>query len=400
MPVPSYSWPLMSDPFTLWDRIRLSAFLLNPRNRWTQGEQVKAFEQEMAAYVGCRHAVFVSSGSTANTLLAMYLKDRSRSHRRTTVVFPSTTWTTSVAPFVREGFAPRFLDISFDDLAIDMDRLETYLLEHHEEVAAVFVTGLLGMCPNISYLQSLQSHYPDVRFWMDNCENHLSRYDGCNVSSFMTSTTSTYWGHMCTSGEGGFVFTNSSDERDYCLMARNHGMTRSVEHPAMYRNTEVDARFDFNLLGSNFRNTDIAARIGRLDMARIGWYAERRQDLYDLFIDCLGQHGRIFEFIPKRGCSNVMFAIPIIPQPTPEQSDEERSAFKAAVEGYCVDEGIETRPIISGNLLAQRCYRQYGNRADYPTSEYIHRFGQYCGLFPSLQEDKVRALAGFINELP
>lgn len=388
----------MADPFSLWDRLKLSAFLLNPRNRWTQGEQVKAFEQEMAAYVGCKHAVFVSSGSTANTLLAMYLKDRRRSNCRTTVVFPSTTWTTSVAPFVREGFQPRFLDISFDDLAIDMVRLETYLCEHHEEVAAVFVTGLLGMCPNIAYLRQLQSRYPEVRIWMDNCENHLSRYEGRNVSSFMTSTTSTYWGHMCTSGEGGFVFTNSEDERDYCLMARNHGMTRSVEQPALYRNIEVDARFDFNLLGSNFRNTDIAARIGRIDAARMDRYTEQRRKLYDLFIDCTVQD-ELLEFPDRTNTSNVMFAIPLIPDPTIERPNEERYAMKQAIEGYCAEEGIETRPVISGNLLAQRCYRQYGSRADYPTSEYLHQFGMYVGLYPSLHEDKVRALAGFINEL-
>ena len=117
MNLPKYRWPLMNDPFTMWDRLKLSAFVCNPRNRWTQGEQVRLFEQEMAEYIGCRHAIFVSSGSTANTVLAMYLKDSRVSTLRNTVIFPSTTWTTSVSPFLREGFTPRFIDISFGDIS-------------------------------------------------------------------------------------------------------------------------------------------------------------------------------------------------------------------------------------------------------------------------------------------
>jgi dTDP-4-amino-4,6-dideoxygalactose transaminase len=52
-------------------------------------------------------------------------------------------------------------------------------------------------------------------------------------------------------------------------MARNHGMTRSVKNPEKYINKDVDSRFDFYFLGSNFRNTDINAFIGLLDFKRI-----------------------------------------------------------------------------------------------------------------------------------
>lgn len=406
MSLPSYRWPLMNDPFSMWDRIKLSAFVCNPRNRWTQGEQVAALEKEMADYIGCRYAVFVSSGSTANTILAMMLRDESKQRSqssghhpiRNTVVFPSTTWTTSVSPFLREGFKPAFIDISLTNLGLNLTLLEEYLSNNNQTVAAVFITSLLGMCPDVARLAALKQKYPDIRFWLDNCENHLSNYDGCNISSFFTSTTSTYWGHCANSVEGGFVFTNDPDERDFALMARNHGMTRSVADPSAYRNPDVDSRFDFYLLGNNFRNTDIAAYIGRMDLKRIAFYARRRRELYKLFLDCLkGQ--LIVRFEDSGVTENAMFAIPLIVNPSLGLSNSESVKYKERIEAFCKERGIETRPVISGNLLAQRCYRDFGNRADYPVSEYVHYNGMYVGLYPGLRDDMVRELAGFVNEL-
>ena len=68
-------------------------------------------------------------------------------------------------------------------------------------------------------------------------------------------------------------------------MARNHGMVRSLPKSAQpsYKNWFVDERFDFNLLGSNFRTTDINAYIGLLDFQRRDYYLQQRQYLYNLF---------------------------------------------------------------------------------------------------------------------
>ena len=392
-----YSWPLNDNPFTWTDRAKIASFVLNPKNRWTQGEQVKAFEDEIAKYVGSKYAVFVSSGSTANTVLAMYLKDRV-SASRTKVIFPSTTWTTSISPFIREGYTPTFVDVNMENLSMSLYGLEAALAKESDKIAAVFVTSLLGMVPDIERLQRLQAQYPDIYFWMDNCENTLGKWTGKNICSFFTSTTSSYFGHLINSTEGGFLFTNDEKEYEYFLMARNHGMTRSLSNPEKYRNHDVDARFDFNFLGNNFRNTDIAAKIGRLDLARADEYVEKRQDLYDTFWAML-EYDKVLTFHndDPRG-ENVMFALPLIPNP--QYYDEERAGFlKRKVDSYCEDNKIETRPVISGNLLRQRCYKQYGDPSNFPNSEYLHRFGGYVGLYPKLSHKKVADLANFINGL-
>ena len=126
-----HKWPLNNSSFTFWDRIKICFFFLNCRLFWTQGRYVKKFEKKFAEFVGTKYAVFVANGSVANTLLAMYLKDTLKNKNKKEIIFPSTTWTTSISPFIREGFIPKFIDISLDDFCLDLNLVEDYLKKNN-----------------------------------------------------------------------------------------------------------------------------------------------------------------------------------------------------------------------------------------------------------------------------
>ena len=70
-----FVWPLNDSSFTFLDRLKICSFILNKKNNWTQGKYVKKIEEAFKNFVGSKYAIFVSSGSTADTLLAMSLKD-------------------------------------------------------------------------------------------------------------------------------------------------------------------------------------------------------------------------------------------------------------------------------------------------------------------------------------
>lgn len=385
------NWPLNTSQFTLFDRLKLALFFLNGKNFWTQNKQVQLFEKEMAEYVGVKYAVFVSSGSTANTILAMMLKDDKKDNKKK-IVFPSTTWTTSIAPFIREGFEPVFLDISSKDFSLDLNLLDKYLEKNHKEVKCIFITSLLGFVPDINKLAYLRQKYK-VRIMMDNCENTLGFYNEDNVSSFFTSTTSTYFGHQIQSVEGGFLFTNNINEYEYFLLARNHGMTRSLplELRAKYMNHDVDSRFDFNILGNNFRNTDVHAKIGRLDLLRINKYINNRINKYEKFYSFMDKGKYYLPDFQQQIC-NVPFCLPIILK-NPNLN------LISKAKKFCDDNNIETRPIISGNLLRQTCYKTYGNPNQFPNSEYLHKFGFYVGLHNKVTTKQIKFLTDFLNKL-
>ena len=381
------NWPLNVDNFTLLDRLKICSFILNKNNKWTQADRVKAFEQNMAKYVGCNYAVFCSSGSTANTMLAMRLRDTVEKEKRI-VVFPSTTWITSVAPFIREGFTPHFIDINLDDLCFDYDKLQSFLELNHESVACIFPTSLLGFVPDIQRLSKI-CFDNSVKLMFDNCENTLGTYKNKNICSFYTSTTSTYFGHQIQSVEGGFVFTDYQSEYDYFLTLRNHGMTRSVEKPSLYSNPKVDSRFDFYCLGNNFRGSDINAFIGNLDLNKVNSHFYNRTRLYEYYQESLNQSKFI---LPKDFAdrTHVAFCLPVI--------FRDASKKQKALDG-CSKMGIETRPIISGNLLRQTCLKKYDDYTSFPNSELLHNNGFYVGLHTQLTHENIIQLTSYLNNL-
>lgn len=383
-----FVWPLNNASFTLLDRIKLCLFFLNKDNFWTQSKYVKKIEEEFAKFVGSKHAVFVSSGSTANTLLAMHLKDNYYSKTKNTVIFPSTTWTTSISPFIREGFKPQFIDINIQDFCLDLNATEKFLEKNHKKVAAILCVSLIGQVPDIEKLKYLEEKYK-VKILLDNCENTLGLYKNKNISSYFTSTTSTYLGHQVQSVEGGFIFTNCEEEYEYFLMNRNHGMTRSLTvydiDSSKYKNPEVNKLFDFYSLGNNFRNTDINAFIGLLDFARIESYCKKRNDIFKKIENIFKNQDLILPLILKDR-TPVPFCFPFL--------SKDLNLIKRLM-NFCKENHIETRPIISGNLLKQTCYKNYEDYRNFKNSEFFHTHGFYIGIYPKLSDKQINILKNF-----
>lgn len=400
-----YSWPLNDSHFSWIDRLKIAAFFLNPRNRWTQGEKVKLYEQAWKDYTKAKYVIMTSSGSTANTLIAEYAADKTDPERNI-VVFPAVTWQTSVSPWIRQGFIPKFIDINLDDFAIDYFKLEQFLKENADKVNTVFVTSLIGLTPDIPRLEKICKAY-NVTLKFDNCENSFGRWaenlkdESHHICSKFTCSTSNYFGHQTTNGgESGLIFTNSEDEYVYYIMNRSHGMVRTLQsypeipswHYDSLRNSLVDPQFDFAELGNNYRNTDIGAFIGLLDFERIDKYIKRRLELFEIFQDNID----FMKFNLPASLVNplrlhVPFCIPIITYSDKSLSEKAKD--------ICRRNSIEYRPIISGNLLRQTCYLKYGNPADFPNAEYLHNYGFYVGLYPKLKSKQIYKLVDLLNSL-
>ena len=100
-------WPLMKDCITEEDKQSLVDFI-QTSNRYTNGPKVKQLEQEWSEWLGVRHSLFVSSGSTANFLLLSAIKRRYNLKKGDKVLVPAMTWVTNVAPIIQLGLKPNF----------------------------------------------------------------------------------------------------------------------------------------------------------------------------------------------------------------------------------------------------------------------------------------------------
>ena len=347
----------------------------------------------MAEFVGAKHAVFCSSGSTANTILAYYAKEKYPDVKQ--VILPSVTWQTSCSPWIHSGFEPIFVDVSLKDFAIDLDALDRKLASFKKR-CIVFPTALLGFPPDMDKLIRICRKHGAV-LMMDNCENMLSKIPTNlglkNSCSQITCSASCYMGHQVCSIEGGFLFTNSEDEYLHFLMLRNHGMVRSLDskHFPRFANADVDHRFDFNLLGNNFRNTEINALTGILDLKRAEKYSTTRIKMFERFVR--GLDPDVFwtpMFLTGRHC--VPFALPVL------FLEQDKSDKVSQLKEKLGARGIETRPIISGNLLRQTAYKKFGDWKDFHKAELIHKNGFYVGLHPKVKFRDIDELLDLIHE--
>lgn len=381
------NWKLNESNFNFIDKLKLCKFILFD-DQWTYNKHVVEFENKMSNYIGCKYSIFTSSGSTANTILAYYLKDKFYTPNKNIIIFPSTTWTTSISPFIREGFEPKFIDVSLDNYCMDLDKLEEYLKLNNDKVVCVFITSLLGFTIDINKLMDLKTKY-NIKIMMDNCESTYGKYNNRNISSYFTSTTSTYFGHQLQSVEGGFIFTNDFTEYEQFLMYRNHGMTRSVKEREKYENKNVNPQFDFYLLGNNFRNTDINAFIGLQNFNKIEKSTNKRIEFFNYFKSNINKNVVMLSKETLHG-TDVPFSIPFIFKDI---------NHKNIILKYCKNVNIETRPIISGNLLKQTCYSKFDDYNKFENSEYIDTHGFYVGLHSKLKMKHLKILINEINKL-
>lgn len=417
-----YKWPIASNTFSFSDRIKICKFFLNKDNYWTQNKYVKEYENKLAEFTNSEYAVFVSSGSSANQLLAQFTKDslikRGEWPKRNKVVVNSVTWTTNISVFIREGFEPIFIDVNLDDFCLDYDKLKSVLQKQNKNIACVFPTSVLGFTPNIQILKELSEDYPEIKFALDNCENLLGLYDDktypnqptrhniCGGSHKFTTTTSCFIAHQLNTGsEGGFIFTSNEEEYIYYLMARAHGLIRNLkpysenlfnnefdEAWVKFENPLVDDKFDFNVLSSNYRGSDIAAFCGLLDFERINQNWRHRLNIYTDFHQKLD---KLRYYLPKYRDNyyDVGFCLPIISRG--ENKEERIRNVKMILDNH----NIEWRSFISGNMLRQTIYQKYGDYKTYENAEYLNNFAVYIGLGSHVKEKQVIDLVETLNKL-
>ena len=136
-------WPLMKDCITEEDKQSLVDFI-QTSNRYTNGPKVKEFEHRWSEWLGVRHSLFVSSGSTANFLLLSAIKRRYNLKKGDKVLVPAMTWVTNVAPIIQLGLKPIFCDVENDTFSFDLEHM-VRLHQEHPDIRLVFVTHLFGI---------------------------------------------------------------------------------------------------------------------------------------------------------------------------------------------------------------------------------------------------------------
>jgi len=380
-------WPLMKDCITQEDKDSLVNFI-QTSNRYTNGPKVKEFERQWSEWLGVKHSLFVSSGSTANTLLLSAIVEKYNLKRGDKVLVPAMTWVTNVAPVIQLGLEPIFCDVEPDTFSFDLEHLKK-LSKEHTDIKVVFVTHLFGVPADINEFKKI---IPDVIYIEDCCESHGATLKDKKVGTFSEgSTFSSYFGHHMTTVEGGFVSTDDTKLYELMKTKRSHGLARECS-PDVYEKykkkyPEVDERFMFVTDGYNFRNNEFGAVLGLSQLPRLDGMVKIRRDICDKFVSILNKYDDTFHIPNFDG--NSSFCLPFILN---------NKNMKKGLQEYLENSGIETRPLCSGNLLRQPFLKDYSLDIDNPKVDYLHFNGFFIGNNHLITNEDIKKLELILDD--
>ena len=131
-------------------------------------------KKQWSEWLGVEHSLFVSSGSTANSLLVSAWKDLNDIPDGAKVIVPACTWVTNIAPIIQNNLTPVFCDINLKDFSFLL-MAYNILLKSTKIFRGIFVTHLLGFSAQVEEFRKL---FPYAAYLEDVCESHGAILEG------------------------------------------------------------------------------------------------------------------------------------------------------------------------------------------------------------------------------
>jgi perosamine synthetase len=219
-----------------------------------QGPRTAKLEERFAQLCGVKYALATTSGTTALhvALLANGIGPGDE------VITTPFTFIASANSILFTGAKPVFVDIDPATFNIDPALIEKAITPRTKAILPVHLYGHL--C-DMEALQAIADRH-GLKIIEDACQAVGATFQGRAAGSFGTGCFSLYATKNVMSGEGGMITTNDDALAEQCRLMRNHGMKRRYYH---------------DMLGYNFRLSDLHAAIGLAQMDRLAGFTEKRR---------------------------------------------------------------------------------------------------------------------------
>jgi perosamine synthetase len=222
--------------------------------RLAQGPMVERLEAAFASLIGVRHVVAVSSGTTALVAAIQALKLAPGDEIITTAF----SFVATLNAILEAGATARFADIG-EDYCLDPDSVQALI---GPRTRAILPVHLYGLPADMTRLH-LIAEQGGLALIEDAAQAHGARIDGRPVGSFGTGCFSLYATKNVMAGEGGLITTNDDAVADYLRLARSQGMR---------------SRYQYEIVGHNYRMTELQAAVAVAQVARLKVVNDRRRD--------------------------------------------------------------------------------------------------------------------------
>jgi CDP-6-deoxy-D-xylo-4-hexulose-3-dehydrase len=353
------------------------------------GKNVKAMEAAVAELFGKRKGIMCNSGSSA-LYLALELVGAEPGDEIITSVL---TFSTDIAPMVRAGLVPAFVDVTPNTYQIDIDRIEEMITPRTK---AILTPNLIGNCPDWDVIREIADRH-GLKVIEDSCDALGSTLRGTPTGTRADiSVTSFALSHIITAmGTGGMVCLDDEELIDKCLMLRRWGRRSEVMLWGSLKGKktnffsevdglEYDDLFIFDEVGWNFEPSEVSAAFGRVQVEKLPINLARRQANFAIIDAHMSTYPDLFATpvqTPEVVTGWHMYPFVIRPE-----SGINRAQFQQHMESN----GVDTRMVWTGNALRQPAFRDVPSKRaphGYPNADLIMEWGLILPLNHSIDDD-------------
>jgi CDP-6-deoxy-D-xylo-4-hexulose-3-dehydrase len=347
------------------------------------GKNVKAMERRVAELFGKRRGIMCNSGSSA-LYLAIEVLGLAPGDE---IITSAVTFSTDIAPMMRAGIVPAFVDVTPDTFQIDVDAIEAMI---GPKTKAILAPNLIGNAPDWDRIREIADRH-SLKVVEDSCDALGLTLRGTPTGTRADiSLTSFALSHIITAaGTGGMVCFDDDAMADEALLLRRWGRRSEVQlfgskkgverrfFSAIdggdgFEDIEYDNLFIFDSLGWNFEPSELSAAFGLVQLDKLGDNLARRQRNFELTSSHFARWPEYFT-LPQltEGIETGWHMFPVIINPA---SGIRRSDLQQWMESR----GVDTRMVWTGNAARQPAFRDRPYRqptAGMPNADRVMKWG-------------------------
>ncbi len=346
------------------------------------GPRMVAFEEALAAYVGRREAIAVSSG-TAGLHLAIRalgiggldIDGRDASAGADEVITTPFSFVASANCILFQNAVPKFVDIDPETLNINPELIEAAVNERTRAILPVDVFGLSADMTSISEIA--RKH--DLKVIEDACEALGAECAGKPAGSFGDASVFAFYPNkQITTGEGGMIVTDDAELAARCRSMRNQGRAPDDRWLAHER------------LGFNYRMDEMSAALGLSQLGRIDEILAARAEVAGHYISELSEVPEIETLATPAGYRRSWFVFVVKVMGSVERD---------RVMDYMNGHGVQCRPYFTPIHLQPFYVERFGYaEGDFPVTEAVSRRTLALPFHNSMSGEKVRKIVEVLRE--
>ncbi len=333
----------------------------------SQGKYVEQFESLLNEYVGAADTLAVSNGTVALQLALSTLGIGPGDE----VIIPTLTFGATANSVLAVGATPHFIDINFNDLNLDIDKVIASITSNTKAIIAV---DLYGIPFRMKELKSKLAHRQDI-YLIQDCAESLGAYEsGLHTGSYADVCTFSFFANkIITTGEGGAVCFIKKGLSNKGRIIRDHGMDPEKRYHHLYP-------------GFNYRMTNIQAAIGVAQLEKITDILNLRRNIFTQYNNKLNRAEVLHQELPNMAISSPWLYTIRLPG---YNIDKVQEVLK--------DNGIDTRKIFAPlhNMDPFKMFKNDGGL----NANLSYKFGISLPTFSDMTEKQVIFVCGVLNKV-